>query len=64
MVEKRNGKWCIVHGHTQKKGSKTDKPRGAIIHSFPGTPEGKKQAIAMHTAIYLSQQREKMKGGK
>jgi len=63
MIQKRNGKWCVVHGHEQKKGSKTDKPMGAIIHSFPGTPEGKKQAIAMHTAIMLSEQK-KGKGGK
>lgn len=54
MVEKRNGRWCVVHGHAQKAGSKTDKPKGSIIKCFPGTEEGHKQALAMHQAIMAS----------
>lgn len=50
MVKKLNGKWCVVHAHPKRPGSKTDKP--------PGTPEGKRKADAMHTAILLSQQRQ------
>ena len=58
-VEKRDGKWCVVHGHPMKPGSKTDKPEGAIIKSFPGTPEGKAKAEAMHKAIIISQIKRK-----
>lgn len=54
MVVKRDGKWCVVHSSPKKKGSKTDKEPGAIIKAFPGTPEGKKQAQAMHYAIMMS----------
>ena len=57
MVRKKNGKWCVLHGHPQKKGSKTDKPIGAVIKCFPGTPEGKAQALAMHAAILLSEKK-------
>ena len=55
MVTKRGNKWCVVHGHPQKKGSKTDKPEGSIIKCF----KSKKKAEAMHTAIILSQKRRK-----
>jgi cation transport regulator ChaB len=54
FVVNRNGKWCVIHGHPQKPGSKTDKPEGSIIKCFPGTPEGKSQAEAMHKAIIIS----------
>jgi len=54
FVVKRGEKWCVVHGHPQKPGSKTDKPEGAIIKCYPGTPEGKKHAEAMHKAIIIS----------
>lgn len=54
FVVKRDGKWCVIHGHPQKQGSKTDKPEGSIIKCFPGTEEGKKQAEAMHKAIVIS----------
>ena len=57
MVKKIDGKWCVVHGHPRKPGSKTDKPVGTIIKCYPGTPAGKEKATAMHTAILLSQQR-------
>lgn len=58
MVKKLNGKWCVVHAHPKRPGSKTDKLPGSIIKCFPGTPEGKRKADAMHTAILLSQQRQ------
>ena len=61
MVVKRDGKWCVVHGHPKKKGSKTDKPKGSVIKCFPGTPEGKKKAEAMHRAILASQAEAKKK---
>ena len=54
FVVKKGDKWCVVHGHPKKPGSKTDKPEGSIIKCFPGTPEGKKQAEAMHKAIIIS----------
>lgn len=56
MVKKINGKWCVIHAHAKKAGSKTDKPKGSIIHCYPGTPEGRKRANAMHAAIVISQQ--------
>jgi len=54
FVVKRGDKWCVIHGHPQKPGSETDKPDGSVIKCFPGTPEGKKQAEAMHKAIIIS----------
>lgn len=59
MVRKVNGKWCVLHGHPMKPGSKTDKPIGSIIKCFPGTEEGKEKALAMHAAIIISQARAK-----
>lgn len=58
-VVKRDDKWCVVHGHPQKPGSKTDKPEGSVIKCFPT----KEQAEAMHKAIIISQIK-KEKGGK
>lgn len=55
MVKKQNGKWCVLHGHPMKKGSKTDKPIGSVIKCFPGTPYGKAKAEAMHRAILISE---------
>ena len=55
MIEKINGKWCVVHGHPRKKGSKKDKPKGSVIKCF----ETKEKAEAMHTAIIISQKRRK-----
>jgi len=46
-VERRGKKWCVVHGHPKKAGSKTDKPEGSIIKCF----DTKKEADAMHRAI-------------
>lgn len=54
-VEKRGNKWCVVHGHP-KKGPR-DKPKGSIIKCFPT----KKQAIAMHQAILISQKNDSNK---
>jgi hypothetical protein len=50
-VVKRGNKYCVVHGHPMKKGSKTDKPKGSIIHCFPT----RKQAEAQHKAIVISE---------
>jgi hypothetical protein len=50
-VVKRGDKWCVVHGHPQKPGSKTDKPPGSIIHCFPT----REQAEAQHKAIIVSE---------
>lgn len=47
MIEKRGNKWCVVHGHTRKKGSKTDKPKGTVIKCFSTRAEAEK----MHRAI-------------
>lgn len=58
-VEKRGERWCVVHGHPQKKGSKTDKPKGSVIKCFPGTPQGKEKAMAMHRAILISQAKQR-----
>jgi len=57
MVVKRGEEWCVVHGHPQKPGSKTDKPEGSIIKCFPT----KEQADAMHKAIIISQIQNKWK---
>ena len=51
MVVKRGNKWCVVHAHPQKKGSKTDKPEGTVIKCF-GT---KAEADRMHRAILANQ---------
>ena len=50
-VVKRGGKWCVVHGHAQKKGSKRDKPKGSVIKCF----SSKAKAEAMHRAIAINQ---------
>lgn len=66
MVVKKGNKWCVVHGHPQKEGSKTDKPVGSVIKCFPfeeGNEESEKrakeQALKMHRAILISQQKRK-----
>lgn len=51
MVIKKDGKWCVVHGHPRKPGSKTDKPQGTVIKCF----RTKHEADAMHFAIIASQ---------
>lgn len=49
----------VVHGHAQKKGSKRDKPKGSVIHSYSFKKYGRLGAIgkakAMTTAITLSE---------
>jgi hypothetical protein len=52
-VEKRGDKYCVVHGHAQKEGSSTDKPKGTAIKCF----DNAKEAYAMHYAIVQSQKR-------
>lgn len=54
-VEKRGDKYCVVHGHAQKEGSDTDKPKGSVIKCF----DNAKDAYAMHSAIVHSQERQK-----
>ena len=63
-VEHRGNAYVVVHGHAQKKGSKTDKPKGTPIHSFKYTPgdkasetKARKKAYAMHSAIMHSEER-------
>lgn len=63
-VEKRGNKWCVVHGHPKKKGSKRDKPPGTAIHCYKfgsGTDntedEARQKAFKMHYAIAKSQER-------
>lgn len=62
MIEKRGNAWCVVHGHAQKSGSKTDKPKGSVIKCYSFVPGNKtsedtarKKAAAMHYAISISQ---------
>lgn len=43
-VVKRGGQWCVVHCHP-------DGTPGKSIKCYPGTPEGKARAEAMHRAI-------------
>lgn len=50
-VVRRGNKWCVVHAHPKKKGSKTDKPKGSIIKCYPGTEAGHQAALKMHRAI-------------
>jgi hypothetical protein len=50
MVVSRGGKFCVVHGHAKKPGSKTDKPAGSVIKCF----DKKADAMAMHKAILIS----------
>jgi len=52
-IAKRGDKWCVLHGHPQKPGSKTDKPAGSVIACH----DSKKDAIAQHVAIMMSQKR-------
>lgn len=59
VVEKKGDKWCVLHGHAKKPGSKTDKAKGEVI----GCHDTKKEADAQHTAILISQHKKK-KGGK
>lgn len=43
MIVQRGSQWCVVHGHEQKPGSKTDKPKGAIIKCFDTREEAKEK---------------------
>ena len=53
-IQKRGDEWCVLHGHPKKKGSKTDKPKGAVIACHPS----KKKAVAQHRAIVISKSRQ------
>jgi hypothetical protein len=51
MIKNINGKYCVIHGHAQKSGSKIDKPKGSVIKCFDTLEEARK----MHRAIVISQ---------
>ena len=62
MVVKKGNSYCVVHGHTQKKNSKTDKPAGSVIKCFSFNPNtkgseasAKDKATKMHKAILISE---------
>jgi len=55
MIEKRGSKWCVIHGHPKKKGSKRDKPKGSVISCHTT----KKAALAQHRAVMASKKRKK-----
>lgn len=62
MVVKRGNKWCVVHAHPQKPGSKTDKPPGTPIHCYEFIPGNKRsearakaKANKMHRAIVYAE---------
>ena len=63
MIEKKGNRWCVVHGHPKKKGSKTDKPKGTIIKCYSFNPKikgsearAKAKANKMHAAIMIQKQ--------
>ena len=65
MIAKRGNQWCVLHGHTQKKNSKTDKPAGSVIKCYPFNPNvkgseasAKDKATKMHRAILISESKE------
>jgi hypothetical protein len=58
-VKKTNSKWAVVHGHPKKKGSKTDKPKGAVIKSF----KTKAEADRMHRAIMANKAKRSLLKG-
>jgi hypothetical protein len=55
MIKKKGSQYCVVHGHDKKAGSKTDKPKGAIIKCH----KTKADAVKQHTAIILNQKKVK-----
>jgi len=66
MIVKRGNKWCVVHGHPKKKGSKTDKPEGTVIKCYPfklgnkqSEAAAKAKAKKMHQAILISESKKK-----
>jgi hypothetical protein len=65
MVVKRGDRWCVVHAHPQKPGSKTDKPPGTVIKCYKfkkGDKESerraKEKATRMHRAIMYSESQQ------
>lgn len=57
MVRKRGDEYCVLHGHPKKPGSKTDKPKGAVIACHPT----KAKAEAQHRAIMAQKHKELFK---
>ena len=62
--DETNHRYCVVHGHPQKKESVTDKPIGSIIKCYTYNPtnessrqEALRKARALHYAITKSQER-------
>lgn len=62
MVKVYSDRASVLHGHTKKQSSDTDKPAGAVIKSFLFSDYGRSEAIrrayAMHTAIVKKQTSE------
>ena len=54
-VVRRGSKYCVVHAHPPRPGSKTDKPIGTVIRCF----DNKKDAEKMHQAILISQAKQR-----
>ncbi len=50
-IAKRGNKWCVLHAHPKKPGSKTDKPKGSVIACH----DTKKKALAQHRAIMANE---------
>ncbi len=46
-VKKIGSMFAVIHAHSKKKGSKTDKSKGSVISKF----KTKKEAMAQHRAI-------------
>lgn len=65
MVKVFEDRACVLHGHPQKEGSKTDKPMGTTMKCYYFSVHGKAEAIkkaeAMHYAIQMSQKKEASK---
>ena len=59
MIVKNGDYWQVVHGHIMKKGSKTDKPKGSVIHSYSIKKYGERgaydRAKKMHEAIIINE---------
>lgn len=61
MIKRKGNYICVVHGHPQKPGSKTDKPVGTSIKCYSiskfGIKRAKELARKLHAAIIISKQK-------
>jgi len=60
MVKVYSNRACVLHGHAQKAGSKTDKPKGSVIKCYYFGKDGDRElciekANQMHYAIMQSE---------